>query len=338
MPLTRRTFAVGTAVATVLPSIFIPRVPAFAAEFTLKCGITTAPSHPVSVRLMEASKRIATQTNGRVDLQVFPASQMGGDVDMLSQTHSGALQFQLISGITAAVMVPGAAISGIGFAFKDYDQVWAAMDGDLGASIRQDYDKGGFYVAPQIWDNGFRQLTTSSRQVKTVSDVKGLKIRVPPAPLWVSLWRAFGAGPTTIDLSEVYSALQTKIVDGQENPLPLIDSNKIYEVQKYCALTSHQWDGWWMLGHKPTWNKLPDDLKEIISRNISQSTLDERADVRATTKMLQEKLSAAGLTFNEPDRESFRDMLQSTTYYKDWRAKFGDKAWDILQHYCGTLS
>lgn len=330
--LTRRTFALATAA---LPLFSIRR--AVAADFVLKCGITTAPSHPLSVRLMEASKRINEQSNGLIDFQVYPASQMGGDVDMLSQTKAGALQFQCISGITAAVQAPGAAISGIGFAFENYEKVWSAMDGDLGASIRKDYEKAGFYAVPKMFDNGYRQLTTTSRQVKTVADVKGLKLRVPPANLWVSLWRAFGASPTTVDLSEVYSALQTKIVDGQENPLALIEANKIYEVQKFCTLTSHQWDGWWMLGHKGTWEKLPDQMKDVLSRNLDRAAMEERADISTATDALRQKLASAGVTFIEPDRTSFRAALSASSYYKDWRAKFGDAAWDTLQRYTGAL-
>ena len=234
MLLSRRTLLAGTVAASTLPLFTIRR--AQAAEFVMKCSITSAPTHPLTLRMMEAAKRIGEQSNGRIDFQVYPSSQLGGDIDVLSQTKIGAVQFQCIGGTTAAAQVPSAAINGIGFAFADYDHVWAAMDGDVGAIVRQDYDKAGFYSLPKIFDNGFRQLTTSTRQVKTVADVKGLKLRVPQATIWVSLWRALGASPTTIDLSEVYSALQTKIVEGQENALALIESNKIYEVQKYCAL------------------------------------------------------------------------------------------------------
>jgi tripartite ATP-independent transporter DctP family solute receptor len=326
---------IGTAAASTLPLFTIGR--AQAAEFVMKCSITSAPTHPLTLRMMEAAKRIGEQSNGRIDFQVYPSSQLGGDIDVLSQTKIGAVQFQCIGGTTAAGQVPSAAINGIGFAFRDYDAVWAAMDGDVGAIVRQDYDKAGFYALPKIFDNGFRQLTTSTKQVKTVADVKGLKLRVPQATIWTSLWRALGASPTTIDLSEVYSALQTKIVEGQENPLALIESNKIYEVQKYCALTNHMWDGWWMLGHKGTWEKLSDDLKGILEKNLVQAVMEERADIGSTTDALQKKLTAAGLTFNEPDRESFKTLLKGTSYYKEWRGRFGGRLWDSLQKYCGEL-
>lgn len=167
--------------------------------------------------------------------------------------------------------------------------------------------------------------------------MKGLKLRVPQATIWTSLWRALGASPTTLDLSEVYSALQTKVVEGQENALALIESNKLYEVQKHCAMTNHQWDGWWLLGHKGTWDKLPDSAKEILSHNFEQAVVGERADIVDNNATLQKTLSTAGLAFNEPDRQSFKAALAKTSYYKDWHAKFGDKLWDALQKYSGPL-
>jgi TRAP-type transport system periplasmic protein len=335
MLVTRRGLMIGCAAVGALPLFSVRR--AQAAEFVMKCSLPSAPMHPLAVRIGEAAKRIAKQSDGRIDFQVYPSGQLGGDIDVLSQTRIGAVQFQCLGGTTAASQVPRAAINGIGFAFADYGKVWAAMDGDVGASVRQDFDKAGFYTLPKIFDNGFRQLTTSSKQIKNVADVKGLKLRVPQAPIWVSLWRALGASPTTIDFSEVYSSLQTKIVEGQENALALVESNKLYEVQKYCSLTNHQWDGWWMLAHKGTWEKLPDDLKGILATNLDQAAKEERADISSATDDLQKKLTAAGLTFNEPDRASFKSTLQKSSYYKDWRGKFGDQLWDALQKYCGEM-
>jgi tripartite ATP-independent transporter DctP family solute receptor len=335
MSVTRRGLLIAGAAAAVSPLFAIRR--ARAAEFVMKCSVPSAPMHPLAVRLVEAAKRIGEQSNGRIDFQVYPSGQLGGDIDVLSQTRIGAVQFQCLGGTTAASQVPRAAINGIGFAFADYGKVWAAMDGDVGAAVRQDFDKAGFYALPKIFDNGFRQLTTSSKQVKNVADVKALKLRVPQAPIWVSLWRALGASPTTIDFSEVYSALQTKIVEGQENALALVESNKLYEVQKYCSLTNHQWDGWWLLAHKETWHKLPDDMRGILATNLDQAAKDEREDISRSTEDLRKQLTASGLTFNEPDRESFKSVLKKSPYYKEWRGKFGDQLWDALQKYCGEL-
>src|SRR5436189_6066561 len=141
-------------------------------------------------------------------------------------------------------LVPAASINGIGFAFPDYDTVWKAMDGGLGAHVRGEIGKAGLVVMDKIWDNGFRQTTSSTRPINAPDDLKGFKIRVPVSPLWTSLFQSLGAAPAGINFSEVYTALQTHIVDGQENPLTLISLAKLFEVQKYASMTNHMWDGY----------------------------------------------------------------------------------------------
>src|ERR1700742_4750052 len=127
-----------------------------------------------------------------------------------------------LSGLILSTLIPIASINGIGFAFPDYDTVWKAMDGELGAFVRGEIAKANLVAMDKIWDNGFRQTTSSSKPIKSPDDYKGFKIRVPVSPLWTSMFKAFDASPASINFSEVYSSLQTKIVEGQENPLALI--------------------------------------------------------------------------------------------------------------------
>ncbi len=193
---------------------------------------------------------IKTETNGRFDLQIFPNNQLGADTDVLSQLRSGGVEFFTMSGLILATLVPAASINGMGFAFPDYATVWKAMDGDLGAFVRKEVAKANIVAFEKIWDNGFRQTTSSTRPINGPGDYKGFKIRVPVSPLWTSMFKAFDAAPASINFNEVYSALQTKIVEGQENPLALISTAKLYEVQKYCSLTNHMWDGYWFLANR----------------------------------------------------------------------------------------
>ena len=188
------------------------------AEFKLKFASNLPAIHPLNVRAKEAAEAILKESGGRVDIQVFPNNQLGSDTDVLSQLRSGAVDFFTLSGLILSTLVPVASINGIGFAFKDYDQVWAAMDGDLGAHVRAAIAKANLVAFDKIWDNGFRQITSSSKPIVTPADLKGFKIRVPVSPLWTSMFKAFDAAPASINFSEVYSALQTKIVEGEENP------------------------------------------------------------------------------------------------------------------------
>ena len=138
---------------------------------------------------------------------------------------------------------PSAAIFGVGFAFPNYDVAWKAMDGDLGAYCRGLSETVGLYCMDKAFDHGFREITMKSKPINMPDDLKGVKIRLPVAPLFIALFQHFGASPTPINFGEVYSALQTGLVDGQENPLILIDTAKLYEVQNYCSMTNQIWVG-----------------------------------------------------------------------------------------------
>lgn len=338
--LTRRTFlqtvgaVSGAAAASLLPT------PAFArqAEFTLKYGNNTLASHPTNIRANEAAEAIRRETKGRVDLQIFANGQMGGDSDMLSQVRSGALDFTTQGGTVISTLVPLAAINAIGFAFKDYNQVWAAMDGDLGRHVRAAIAKVGLIPMEKCWDNGFRQVTSASRPIALPTDLKGFKIRVPVSPLWVSMFKALGASPTGINFSEVYSALQTKVVDGQENPLALIQNSRMYEVQKYCSMTGHIWDGLWFLASGRNWAHLPKDLQVIVARHLNAAAVNQREDLAKLNVQLETELTAKGMIFNRPDTAQFRAILQKSGFYADWHKKYGDEAWSLLEKYTGKLA
>jgi len=332
--LRRRTVLAGTA----LPFFSIGMRPARAADFTLKLANNAPLTHPQTIRQQEAAERIRKATNGAVDIQVFPNNQLGSDTDMLSQLRSGAIDFFTLSGLILSTLVPVASINGIGFAFKDYDTVWKAMDGKLGAFVRAEIDKRGLIAMEKMWDNGFRQITSSTHPIKTPDDLKGFKIRVPVSPLWTSMFQALGASPISINFAEVYSALQTKIAEGQENPLTLIQLAKLYEVQKYVSMTSHMWDGFWMLANKRGFTALPKDAQDIIARELNKSALDERADLAALNGSVANDLKSKGLEFVEVDKANFRSALKSAGFYADWQKKYGDEAWGILESEVGALS
>ena len=310
-----------------------------AAEFTYKFANNLAPTHPLNKRAQEAAQKIKDDTKGRFELQIFPLSQLGSDTDTLGQIRSGAVDFFTLSGLILSTLVPAAAINGVGFAFDGYDTVWKAMDGALGSYVRDEIAKSRQIIAfEKIWDNGFRQTTTSTKPIQTPADFDGLKIRVPAAPLWTSMFKAFGAAPTTINFNEVYSSLQSKVVDGQENPYAIIDTAKLYEVQTYCSTTNHMWDGFWFLANRRNWEALPEDIRAVITKHINAAAVAERADVEALDKVLREQLIAKGMKFNDVKAADFRDKLRAANFYSEWKQKFGDKAWSTLEAAVGKLS
>ncbi|MFG1377912.1 TRAP transporter substrate-binding protein [Xanthobacter autotrophicus] len=339
MTLTRRTLIKAGAAGALAGGVFAPFVArAQDAEFSYKYANNLPVTHPMNVRAGEMVDKIKAETRGRVEIKVFPSSQLGGDTDMLSQLRSGGIEFFTLSPLILSTLIPNASVSGIGFAFPDYATVWKAMDGDLGAYVRGQIAKAGIIAMDKIWDNGFRQITTSTRPIDTAADLRGLKIRVPVSPLWTSMFRAFDSAPASLNFAEVYTALQTRTVDAQENPLAIIATAKLYEVQKYCSITNHMWDGFWFLANRRAFERLPDDLRAIVAKNINAAGLNEREDVLALNTTLRKELSEKGLTFNEPKVDSFREQLRKAGFYSEWKGKFGDEAWSILETYTGKLS
>ena len=336
--LPRRRLLATTAASAAFPLVAIRTRPANAAEFSYKYANNSPVNHPLNIRTTEAAKRVKEKTSGKVEIQVFPNNQLGSDTDMLSQLRSGALEFFTLSGLILSTLVPVASINGVGFAFKDYGQVWPTMDGALGTLVRGEIAKRGLYAFAKMYDNGYREITSSTKPIKTPEDLSGFKIRVPASPLWTSMFKAFGASPTTINFNEVYTALQTKVVDGQENPLSLIDTAKLYEVQKYVAITNHMWDGFWFLANKKAFEAMPANLREVVEAEFNTSAVDERNDLAKMNETVATTLKGKGLQFVDTDAVAFRGALKKAGFYEEWKGKFGAEAWGVLEKAVGNLA
>jgi tripartite ATP-independent transporter DctP family solute receptor len=333
----RRTFLVAAG-STLAAAPFVATHKAeAAAEFTYKYANNLPSSHPMNRRAAQAAENIKAQTNGRVQIDIFPNGQLGSDTSMLSQLRSGAIEFFTLSGPILSILVPVASINGIGFAFADYQAVWKAMDGELGAYVRSHIEKADLVAMEKIWDNGFRQITSSTKPIATPEDLRDFRIRVPVGQLWISMFRAFNAATMSLNFSEVYSALGNQLVEGQENPLAIISTAKLYEVQKYCSLTNHMWDGFWFLANRHAWDRLPADMREIVAKNWNEAALAERADLAQLNVSLKQDLASRGLVFNQPDPAPFREVLRKAGFYSEWRQRYGEEAWALLEATTGTL-
>ena len=333
--LTRRRLVMAGAA---LPLFGILTRPASAAEFTYKLATGQDPTHPVNKRSQEAIDRIREATGGKLEIRLFPANQLGSDTDLLGQVRNGGVEFFNQASSILATLVPAASLLNVGFTFSSSEQVYAALDGPLGKYVQAQIEKVGLLTASPCWANGFREVTSSTRPIRTPDDMAGFKIRVPASPILTSLFQALGAGPTPINFNELYSALQTKLVEGQENPLPIISTAKLNEVQQYCSLTNHVWDGYWILANRRAMQRLPKDVQEIVTREFTQAGRDERADIARLSDTLRDDLAAKGLKFIEPDRDAFRAKLKASSFYKDWRAKFGEEGWKLLEDASGVLT
>ena len=310
-----------------------------AAEFEFKLGVDTPDTHPLTVRLTEAARAIGAQSSGRLNITVFSNSQLGGDPEMLSQVRAGGIELMAAPSMTLSTLVPLSGLPSIGYAFRSYDQVWAAMDGSVGEIVRAAIGKAGIVPMQKVWDNGFRQITSSSsRQLNGVDDLRGFKIRVPVTALLTSLFSGLGALPSSISYSELYSALQTHIVEGQENPLAQVSTGKLYEVQKYCALSNPCWSGYWIIANRRALAALPADLNDIVNTEFDAAGIKERADLLAMDRSLQAELTGKGMSFNTPDPVQFRAALVKAGFYAQWQKTYGAEAWARLEQYTGPLT
>ena len=333
--ISRKQFLAGAAASLTAAAIH----PARAARRTvLKCGLDLTSDHPTTVNLTAAAKKIHDATNGEVEVQIFPNSQLGDDTHMLSNLRSGAMQMMAIGDNILATLVPNAAIDNVGFAFKTPQMAWQALDGAVGDLVRADIEKTGLHPMRRIWDEGFREVTSSTKQINTPDDLHGFKIRVPPSPISLSLFQALGASPVTINAAELYTALQTHVADGQENPLGNISTMKLDQVQKYCSLTNHMWVGYWLLLNGPYWSGLPAEHQKIVADTFDAQADTQRAANQALDATLEEILTKGGMQFAKADTAAFQKVLTQAGFYKQWQGKFGASLWSALEGVTGPLA
>lgn len=312
--------------------------PASAARpYMIKCGLDLPATHPIAINAMAAAASVEAATKGAVRIEVFPNNQLGDDTHMLSEVRSGAIQMMMIGDSDLAVLVPQASITNVGFAFKDSDTAYRAVDGTLGHMVRQKIMKAGLHPLPLAWDEGLRQVTSGTHPINAPADLHGFRIRVPPSPIMLSLFKSIGAAPVTINLSELYTALQTHVADGEENSFAVIELEKLYEIQKYCSITNHMWIGYWNVVNGAFWKTLPADYQKIIADAFDAAGRTERRQIQALNASLETKLKQQGMVFATPDQAAFREAAAQGGFYKKWRARFGPAFWSALEKYTGPL-
>lgn len=310
-----------------------------AAEFNYRLGLELRDDEPLPQRMLAACRAIAEETNGRLQIQGFPNGALGNPVETLNQVRSGSLEFLtssygILSGLDRKAGMPT-----LGFIFADYEKVWNAIDGDLGRYIAQEIGRRNeLVVLDGVMDIGFRQITSKGRFFADPKELKGLRIRTPPSPFLTSLFTALGASPTPVAFGDLYSALQTGTVDGQENPLTVIEAYKFYEVQKSCTMTSHTWDGWVPVANRAAWQRLPEDIRDVVARNFKKAAIGQRKDTVAQNDRVEASLREKGLGFQTPAPGTYRSALQAAKFYSSWKDRLGAESWAVLEAVVGKLS
>jgi tripartite ATP-independent transporter DctP family solute receptor len=332
----RKGFLLGAAAACV--STFAIRPARAVQKYVLKFGNDIALNHPTTQHVIAAGERIKAATNGTVEVQVFPNNALGDNTHMLAGVRSGAIQMMSLGDNILATLVPSAAIANVGFAFKDSQTAWNAMDGSVGELVRADIEKTGLHAMRRVWDLGFREITSAPKPINAPDDLRGFKIRVPPSPISLSIFKGLGAAPGTLDNDQLYTALQTKVFEGQENSLGYVETDNLYQVQKYCSLTDHMWVGYWILVNGAFWKSMPAELQEAVADGFNGTAPAQRTASAALNNSARSTLEGQGVIFNTPDKAPFRAALVSSGFYEEWQTKFGSTLWSALEQHTGPLS
>jgi len=326
----------GTAAAA---SLSLPRFAKAAAEFEWRLGHAAPEDFPLHKRLVEAANEIDTKTDGRVQISIYANGQLGGQLGLLQQVRSGAIQITPVTGQSLTGVLAKIFVQSVGFAFPDYATVWAALDGDLGKGLRAAIqERLGIVPMTRCWDFGFRQLTTRDRVVKSAVDIEGLKIRVPIDPDLIWLFRSLTAVPLGMNLQDMMPAFLSHAVDGQEGVLPLALAAGVYQQQTYCASTNHVWDGQWLCVNAQAWLKLPDTSRQIVAAAFDAAALRQRDDTAAIDTNIRNELTKFGMIFNGVDPDGFRSLLREANYYAKASERVGDDLWAALEKYAGRLA
>jgi TRAP-type transport system periplasmic protein len=302
------------------------------AEYTFTQLHNQTAASSLHQRLVQMWAAIRTETSGRVDAQVLAENNkiQGSDPAALKMLIDGEIQFFTLMGGILGTVVPAAEVQQVPFAFRSATHAHQAMDGALGAYLREEIAAKGLVGFPVgAFDNGMRQITSTKRPISAPADLAGLRMRVPAGQLVADTFRALGAEPVTINSNAIYEALKSGTVDAQENPLALVDLFKLYEVVKYVSMTSHMWSGFNLLANQSAWMRLPGDLKAIIDRNVRTHVRLQRQDQERMNTGLRADLARRGLVFNTPDAAPFRRQLSGV--YAAWKDRLGSKCWTLLQ-------
>jgi tripartite ATP-independent transporter DctP family solute receptor len=300
-----------------------------------RLGLNQPADSPTARRAVEMGEAINRETAGEFRVEVFPESRLGPDPQMFADLRAGKLEF-FMAGATLGGVAPTSALPLLPFAFTQSKAVFAALDGALGDRIRGELAANGLHAFRHCWQNGFHHLTTSVRPVRNADDLAGLKFRSPGGAIAADFFKALGADAGMVPFSGMYEALKARQFDGQSDPLGVVLSLKLYEVQTYLSLTAHWWSGFTLLANAAAWATLPRAVQDVVERNAERFALLQREDVEQINAAGAEELARRGMQVNTADTASFRSKLGD--FYKDWRVKAGPEIWRLLESYAGPIS
>lgn len=297
-----------------------------AAQKVLKVGIGLSDDHPQGVSVKRFGELLSQKSGGKLSAKLFASGSLGNDVTMISALRGGTQEMVVPDSSTLASLVKDFGVINLPLTINNEQEADALLDGPFGKKLLDQLpDKG--LVGLAFWENGFRHVTNSKRPIVKADDLAGLKLRVIQNPLFIETFNTLGANATPMPFTELYSALDQKAVDGQENPTATILATKFYEVQKHLVLSKHIYSVWVLLMSKKTWDGLTADEKKAVQEAAREATLFERKTIRAFGDQALGELKAKGMQITElpaPEHAKLRAKLQPVV--AKFSKEFGEPA------------
>lgn len=296
----------------------------------MKVTSVNTKDRPLTIGLDKFGEIVNKETNGAIKVEVYSDSVLGGERQILEGVQMGTIQGGLVSTAVTGTLTPRVSAFDLPFLFKDKQTAFKVLDGPIGQEVLKDLPSKGV-IGFGYWDSGFRHLTNSKKEVTAIADMAGLKVRTMESKVHVDTWKALGVNPTPMSFNQVYSALEQKVVDGQENPWVIIKTNKLFEVQKFLTNTGHVYSSSVFVVSKVFWDTLSDKEKEIITKAELQARAFERELNEKQDAECLKDLAASGMKVTElapGEKAKIVEKLQPV--YKDFAATIGGDLVDRL--------
>jgi len=291
-------FLRGAAMGAALLVMAIPAKSQDVQERVIKFGHLNNADHPVSMGVKRFAELLAAKSGGKLKVQEFPASQLGNEMQQQSALQGGVQEMSAPATTSLAGIVKEFGLVDFPFSVANFAQADALLDGPLGQALIAKLPEKGL-VALGYWDLGFRNVTNSKRPITKAEDLEGLKLRVIPNPVFLETFKAFKANPVPMPFAELYGALESKAVDGQENPFSVILSNKFFEVNKFVSATNHVYAANIILVSKKFWDRLSPAEQKMMNDAANEARPYQREASRAAAQKAVAELQAKGMQFNE---------------------------------------
>lgn len=278
---------------------------------SVRISMTGSKDHPAGIALAKTGECLAAKTGGKFKMRPFYDASLGPEPANLTQLRSGSLDGALMTTAVISTAVPQVGIFDLPFLVSDYKEIDALLDGPFGDKVASLYPAAGL-VNLAFYEHGFRNVTNSRRPVNKLEDLQGMKLRVIQNKTFIDTFTQLGANPVPMPFTEVYSALETKAIDGQENPVAFLQTSKLYEVQKHVALTRHVYSPVSFVYSKSQYDKLTPDEQKVLKECAMETRLVNRKLGRDMEAKSMEFLKGQGVTITEPSAAELERMREKT--------------------------